>query len=135
MSDARLSIPQLADVAEPDGANPKDLLGIKKARLDLVPPSLAISAAPAMALGAAKYGPYNWRTSAVKLSVYLGAIQRHLDAFRDGQDLDPESGYSHLGHAAAGLAIITDAAAIGMLIDDRPPAGGAAKLLAEQVTS
>ena len=116
-----------------DEANPKDLIGVTKCRLDLVPPALAISAAPAMQLGAAKYGPYNWREKAVKLTVYLGAIERHLAAFKDGQDLDPESGSSHLGHAAACLAIIADAGAIGKLIDDRPTAGGAATLLEAQV--
>lgn len=116
-----------------DETNPKDLIGVTKSRLDLVPPALAISAAPAMELGARKYGPYNWRTKAVRLTVYLGAIDRHLAAYRDGQDTDPESGYSHLGHVAACLAIIADAKAIGKLIDDRPPAGGAAAMLEEQV--
>lgn len=120
---------------EGDAANPKDRLGIKKARLDLVPPALSILAAPAMALGAAKYGPYNWREKEVKLSVYLGAIERHLAAFRDRQDTDPESGYSHLGHVAACLAIVADAGAIGKLIDDRPVPGGAARLLEEQIES
>lgn len=119
----------------PDETNPKDLIGITKSRLDLVPPALAISAAPAMELGARKYGPYNWRTKAVRLTVYLGAIERHVAAYKDGQDTDPESGYSHLGHAAACLAIIADAKAIGKLIDDRPPAGGAAAMLEEQVAT
>ncbi len=119
----------------PDEANPKDLLGIKKSRLDLVPPALAILAAPAMALGGKKYGPYNWRTKPVKLTVYLGAIRRHESAFFDGQDLDPESGYSHLSHMAACLAIIADAAAIGNLIDDRPAPGGAAAMMEEQIES
>jgi len=118
-----------------DETNPKDLLGIKKARLDLVPPALAILAAPAMALGAAKYGPYNWREKDVRLTVYLAAIQRHLAAFFDGQDNDPESGYSHLSHVAACVAIVADAQAIGKLIDDRPTPGGAAQLLEGQVTT
>lgn len=118
--------------AEKDDANPKDLLGIKKAPLRLVPRALRILAAPAMALGAAKYGPYNWREKGVKLSVYLEAMDRHLDAYFDRQDLDDESGYSHLSHVAACLAIIADAQAIGKLIDDRPVAGGAASLLKEQ---
>jgi hypothetical protein len=115
-----------------DEANPKDLLGVKKAPLGLVPRALRISAAPAMLLGARKYGPYNWREKAVRLSVYLEAIDRHLDAYNDRQDLDDESGASHLSHVAACLAIIADADAIGKLIDDRPVAGGAAKLLEEQ---
>lgn len=120
---------------EREETNPKDRLGIKKARLDLVPPALSILAAPAMALGAEKYGPYNWRTKAVRLTVYLGAIDRHLAAYKDGQDVDPESGYSHLGHVAACLGIVADAAAIGKLIDDRPTPGGAASMLEEQIAT
>lgn len=115
-----------------DEANPKDLVGVTKSRLDLVPPALAILAAPAMALGAKKYGPYNWREKPVKLSVYLGAIRRHESAYFDGEDVDPESGYTHLSHMAACLGIIADAAAIGKLIDDRPTPGGAAAMMEEQ---
>lgn len=115
-----------------DETNPKDLLGIKKCRLDLVPPALRILAAPAMLLGAKKYGPFNWREKAVKLTVYTGAIDRHMAAFEDGQTLDPESGASHLSHVAACLAIIADAQAIGKLIDDRPVPGGAAQLMEAQ---
>lgn len=115
-----------------DTTNPKDLIGVKKARLGLVPPALRILAAPAMALGAAKYGPFNWREKEVRLSVYLEAIQRHLAAYEDRQDNDEESGATHLSHVAACLAIIADASAVGKLIDDRPIPGGAADLLKEQ---
>lgn len=116
-----------------DGVNPKDAPGAKKAPLRFVPHALKILAAPAMALGANKYGPYNWRTKAVKLSVYLESIDRHLAAFADRQDIDPESGASHLSHVAACLAIISDAEGIGKLVDDRPEVPGPApKLLADQ---
>ena len=115
------------------GVNPKDLLGIKKAPLRLVPPALTIETAPVMALGAAKYGPYNWREYPVKLSVYLEAIQRHLLAVLDGQWLDPESGRPHLAHISACAGIIFDAKEIGNLVDDWPVnEGPAAALLAEQ---
>jgi hypothetical protein len=116
----------------PDEVNPKDLLGVKKAPIHLVPPALRLLAAPAMANGAEKYGPYNWRTKAVKLSVYLAALQRHIDAMWDGEDVAPDSGIRHDSHAAACLAIIADARAIGKLIDDRPVPGAAPALLAEQ---
>lgn len=116
----------------PDETNPKDLLGVKKAPLHLVPPALRIRTARALADGARKYGAYNWRQKAVKLSVYLAAMQRHIDAYWDGEECAPDSGYPHLDHAAACLAIIMDAAAIGKLVDDRPTKGGAAALLAEQ---
>lgn len=116
----------------PDEVNPKDLLGVKKAPLHLVPPALRILAAPAMAVGAERYGPYNWREKPVKMSVYLAALQRHIDALWDGEDYAEDSGVRHDAHAAACLAIIADARGVGNLIDDRPAKGPAPRLLKEQ---
>lgn len=112
--------------------NPKDLVGVLKAPLGLVPPALVIETAPALANGAKKYGAYNWRTKAVKLSVYLEAAQRHLLAAQDGEEVAPDSGIDHLSHAAACLAIIFDARAMGKLVYDLPPPGPAGVLLARQ---
>jgi RNA 3'-terminal phosphate cyclase len=117
---------------EIDQTNPKDIAGSKKAPLRLVPPALAIGVAPVMALGAKKYGPYNWRDKAVKLSVYLEAILRHTYAALDGEWLDPESGEPHIAHIGAGAGIVLDAEALGQLIDDLGEAGPAADLLAAQ---
>lgn len=115
------------------GVNPKDLIGVKKAPVRLVPPALVIGAAPVMALGAKKYGPYNWRDYPVKLSVYLEAIERHYLAVKDGQWLDPESGEPHVAHIASCVAIILDAQALGQLEEDWPTKPGAASdLLARQ---
>ena len=44
---------------------------------------------------------------------------RHLNAWRDGEDLDPESGLSHIAHIATSCNILLDAAACGTLQDDR----------------
>jgi hypothetical protein len=112
--------------------NPKDLVGAKKAPLRFVPPALVIGAAEAMAIGAEKYGPYNWRDQPVSLMTYIEAIDRHLMAFRDGEDIATDSGVHHVRHAVAGMAIILDAMANDVLIDDRPKPGPAARLLAEQ---
>lgn len=111
--------------------NPKDRIGVTKARIDLVPPALVIEVAPVMALGAKKYGPHNWRQTDVRLTVYLTAIIRHALAALDGQWLDPESGRPHVAHIGAGAAIVLDANAIGRL-DDDTVAGPAADLLAAQ---
>jgi hypothetical protein len=119
----------------PEESNPKDLLGTKKCPIQLVPPALRIVAAPALADGARKYGPYNWRSKPVKLSVYLAALWRHIDGYWDGEELTEDSQTFHLSNAIACLAIIVDAMGIGNLIDDRPPAGPAPKLLKEQDNS
>jgi hypothetical protein len=70
-------------------------------------------------LGSDKYGPWNWRKTGVCASTYVNAILRHLNAWRDGEDLDPESGFSHLAHIACSANILMDAAKVGKLQDDR----------------
>ena len=44
-----------------DETNPKDLIGMTKPPLRLVPPALLLFVARVMGLGAKKYGAYNWR--------------------------------------------------------------------------
>jgi hypothetical protein len=110
-------------------ANPKDLIGVKKVQLGLFPAAGLIYGAVAMEYGAGTYTAYNWRDGKVKTSVYLDALERHLIAFRDGEDVDPDSGLSHIAHAISNCAILADAIEGGFLIDDRPAKGPAAKVL------
>lgn len=112
--------------------NPKDLVGAKKAPLDLVPSAGAIMSAPAHQNGAEKYGAFNWRQNPVQLMTYLAAIQRHLHAFIDGQDRAEDTGIHHLSHMLASMNIVADAMYLGNLIDNRPPKGPAADMLREQ---
>lgn len=110
--------------------NPKDLIGDTKVQMHLVPPAAVVQMAGVMALGADKYGAYNWRENDVRATVYASAALRHLAAWQDGETLDPESGESHLAHVAACMAILLDAGANGNLVDDRPLPGPAASVLA-----
>lgn len=113
-----------------DSTNPKDLLGIKKVQLNLVPSSSKIYQALAMEDGAEKYGPYNWRSKKVRASIYVAAALRHLEAWHDSrEELAEDSQKPHLGHALACLGIIVDALETGNLVDDRPLPGAAAKLI------
>jgi len=112
-----------------DDENPKDRVGAGKPPLHLIPPAAEILEAVVMGLGAKKYGPFNWRTSKVRGTVYIAAAKRHLAQWLDGQDDDPESGVSHLAHARACLGILLDALATGHLVDDRPPPGAAHALI------
>lgn len=109
--------------------NPKDRVGIKKPPVHLVPAAGIIEMAMAMKNGALKYGPYNWRSHPVNLTVYIGAAQRHLLQLLDGEDAASDSGCHHAAHVAACMAIILDALATGNLIDDRPVKGAASKLI------
>jgi hypothetical protein len=69
--------------------------------------------------GADKYGARNYRDTKINATTYVSAIMRHLLAWNDGEDLDPESGLSHIAHVAACCDILLDTAACGMLTDDR----------------
>ncbi len=117
-----------------DRENPKDRVGVRKPPLHLIPPAAEILESAVMALGAKKYGEFNWRSSNVKASVYVAAARRHLLQWFDGQNDDAESGVSHLAHARACLGILLDALATGHLVDDRPPVGASAQLI-EQLTA
>jgi hypothetical protein len=112
------------------GQNPKDLCGIKKVPLHLVPASSIIYEALAMLEGAqaSGYGPYNWRGNKVVASIYIDACRRHLDAWFDSSEECSERGVPHLGNAKACLGILIDALESGNLLDDRPAPGPAAQL-------
>lgn len=111
--------------------NPKTAVGSKKLDLSLVPESAIIGLAAAMQNGASKYGPYNWREKTISSMVYVAACKRHLAAWVDGEDYAEDSGVHHIDHAMACLALLRDAESIGMLNDNRPPRGAAARLLKE----
>ena len=113
------------------GMNPKDVLGLKKAPLRLVPPVALIECAAVMALGARKYGPYNWRENKVRHSVYLEAAMRHLLQAMDGEDADPESGRPHEAHVMACMALFLDAKHTGNFVDDRNKSGCVTNALAD----
>jgi hypothetical protein len=101
--------------------NPKQALGDKKIQLQIVPPAAKIAIANGLVEGAEKYGPWNWRDIPIRLMTYVGSAQRHLDAWIEGEELDPDGdGKTHLEGAIASLAIILDAISSGSAIDDRP---------------
>jgi hypothetical protein len=112
------------------GANPKDLVGATKTPLALVPVGAIVQVAGAFAVGAKKYGPHNWRSYPVQRMTYLEAALRHIYADIDGETIDPETGQPHVAHAVAGLMILLDAIACDSHVDNRPPKGAAAALMA-----
>lgn len=116
------------------GTNPKDLLGIKKVQLNLVPPSSLIYQALAMEDGARKYGAFNWRKNKVITSIYVAAAMRHLMSYLDGEEDAQDSKKPHLAHALACIGIIVDAKETGNLVDDRPVPGAASRLISDLET-
>lgn len=109
--------------------NPKDVFGRMKPDVTLIAPVALIVEALAMANGAKKYGPFNWREKTVAARVYTAACMRHLLAWNDGEEMAVDSGIHHLGHARACLGILLDAQANGTLVDDRPMKGRASEMI------
>jgi hypothetical protein len=101
--------------------NPKTAEGIKKPRLGLIPPEAQIQEAKAFAHGADKYEPWNWAEERISVSIYVDAALRHLLKFQNREDVDPESGATHLGHVRACIGILIHALWTGDINDDRPP--------------
>ena len=79
-----------------------------KAPLHLIPPEVLVEIAEIFGFGAAKYGENNWRDDGgtTKFGRTYSSVQRHLNSFWQGEDLDPESGKSHLIHAITQLIIL-----------------------------
>lgn len=104
--------------------NPKAAAATRdgKAPLDLLERRADEEVARALQTGAAKYGRKNYRTIEVFATTYGAAIRRHAGAWLSGEDLDPETGLSHLAHVGANLHVLFGAEEAGTLVDDRGPA-------------
>lgn len=70
----------------------------KLARFDLLPPDVLWALAEHYGVGANKYEDRNWEKG-YAWSLSFQALQRHLWAFWGGEDLDAETGSSHLAAA------------------------------------
>ena len=68
-----------------------------KPRVDLLDTEWLEEVGRVMGFGAKKYAAHNWR-SGISISRLLGAALRHLFAIVRGEDIDSESGFSHIGH-------------------------------------
>src|ERR1035438_3531894 len=87
------------DLQKIKDSNPKDSIGIKKVALSCVSAPVLMEMALGMQEGAMKYGRHNYRVIGVRASVYYDATMRHLMAYWEGEDIDPDSGLSHLSKA------------------------------------
>lgn len=102
--------------------NPKDAVGSTKVPMSRVPVAPLLEVAVSLHEGNVKgYRGHNWRIAGVRASIYYDAAMRHLMAWYEGQDLDPDSGVSHVSKAIAGLFVLRDAMIHDNWTDDRPP--------------
>ena len=91
-----------------------------KTRFDLIPLTSLKSCANVFEFGAKKYAPWNW-AKGMPWSVPYACMLRHLEAWYRGEDIDPESGESHLGHVMCNLVMLIHYEEFYREGDDRPP--------------
>lgn len=100
--------------------NPKDGVGAKKVPMSGMPIPVLMECGLVKLHGDLKYGRYNWREAGVRASVYYDAALRHLAAYWEGEDIDPDSGIHHISHVITGLSVLRDSQLQGNCNDDRP---------------
>jgi hypothetical protein len=76
-----------------------------KRRYDLIEPKFLEAVADVMTWGLTKYPEDNWKSLDLN---HMASILRHIEAHRNGQILDPESGLPHLAHATARIMMLYD---------------------------
>ena len=69
-----------------------------KIRMDLLDSYAIEQLSAVLTFGAKKYAPNNWRKGIPK-SRLIAALLRHTFAYLRGEDIDEESGLSHIAHA------------------------------------
>lgn len=102
-------------------SNPKDSVGVRKVPLHVVSSFVLMEMALGMMEGGRKYGAHNYRVAGVRASVYYDAAMRHLMAWWEGEDIDKDSGLSHVTKALSCLSVLRDSMHYGNWVDDRPP--------------
>lgn len=94
--------------------------GQKLAQLGALDPATLGEVARVAGMGAAKYERYNY-LKGYPWSLSFDALCRHLLAFWGGEDTDPESGLSHMGHVAWHALALIAFTSRHPDFDDRPP--------------
>ena len=77
----------------------------KSSRPELIAPEIIDALGVVLAFGAKKYEDRNWEKGMDWGRAY-GALQRHLNTWWSGDDLDDETNFSHLHHAACCLMFL-----------------------------
>ena len=90
----------------------------KKLRFDLVPTHAQEQFVNVLSMGAQKYGDENWRKG-ISWRAVGASLERHLHAWKKGEDVDRESGLSHMAHIMCNAAFLLEYEQIYKEGDDR----------------
>lgn len=91
-----------------------------KADLSLIPLVTLEEEAMVWEYGKAKYAAWNW-AKGMNWSVPYACALRHLSAWQRGEEIDPESGQSHLAHVMCNIRMLMLYSKTYKEGDDRPP--------------
>ena len=94
-----------------------------KNRLDLLSALATEGLGAVLTHGANKYGAHNWRKG-MGWSRLIAAAKRHLSAFEQGHDIDPDSSLPHIDHLAACIHFLSEYQKTANGTDDRWVAPG-----------
>ena len=89
-----------------------------KPKMELLSHSALLEIAKVFGEGAKKYGQFNYR-GGIAYGRLIGAAYRHLGAFSAGEDLDPETGLSHVAHLGCCTIMLLDMLREHPELDDR----------------
>ncbi len=89
-----------------------------KPKLSIIPTDALWGMAKALTYGANKYSLHNFRNG-IDYTRLADAAMRHLTVWMEGEELDKESGNSHLDHAMASLAMLKFMSVHRKEFDDR----------------
>ena len=85
----------------------------------LIAPEMLEAVGQVLKFGAEKYEPRNWEKG-MSWSRPFSALMRHMWAWWRGEVFDPETGMSHLWHAACCIMFLLAYEARNIGEDDRP---------------
>ena len=77
-----------------------------KLEYGLLPPYALQETVKVLTFGAQKYERDNWKKVPDSKRRYFDAMQRHIWAWKQGEQMDPESGLHHLAHAMCCLMFL-----------------------------
>ncbi len=110
LSNVTISIDDTISFSNLDDTISFDEEGLKydsgKLEYGLLPPLALKATVDVLTFGANKYKRDNWKYVDDSKRRYFDALQRHLWAWKEGEEIDPESGKHHLAHAMCCLMFL-----------------------------
>jgi len=90
-----------------------------KPMLSLIPAYATEEVAKVLTYGATKYSKNNWLKGRPWME-FVDSLERHLQAWKRGEDIDEESGCLHAAHLACNALMLVELIKIRPDLDDRP---------------